>query len=471
MRRNFFSLALILSIVLLAGSEHSKAADLNFYVDVYAWFPGGEVKKASPGDGIYFQGNIHPDGTRLVYSGNSAGPVRVWTTDLKSGKIMALTPEDSGAHHPVYSWDGKRIAFTSDRNHGQPLTAETVKATGLPSKEYRANIFVMDADGTNLGQITKGDYFDQRPTFSPDGKYMAFVRTIDQKWHILVVPVDGSAEPRDLSIGAGGYRPWFSADGKTIYFHSRLNKRDQIVKIPLEGGEVVPLANDNEGNSRGVFADSNGKALLMHSTRSGDWGIWELPLDGSKPRQLIPPGYERALHASRSRNGVVGFDAYRRSIGEDSLITSSASAGAYRHTGAPVFTVKFPDKFREKSPNTKFDQVYSVTLPSGFNVQIVVSGIPNGQPLKEAGSAYAHGIIARYFNTEVEIVSNEERELSDGTKAYLTAFQWEARSGNEMTSYILTAYKENKLVQVNGHVWGEPAEILKILNSLTFKRP
>jgi hypothetical protein len=112
-----------------------------------------------------------------------------------------------------------------------------------------------------------------------------------------------------------------------------------------------------------------------------------------------------------------------------------------------------------------------VTLPSGFNVQIVVSDIPEGQPLKDAGSAYAHGIIARYFNTEVEIVSNEERELKGGTKAYLTGFKWEARSGNEMTSYILTVYKDNKLVQVNGHVWGDPDEILKILNSLTFEQP
>ena len=43
-------------MILLRG-----AAELQFYTDVYAWYPDSRVKKISPGDGIYFQPCIHPD--------------------------------------------------------------------------------------------------------------------------------------------------------------------------------------------------------------------------------------------------------------------------------------------------------------------------------------------------------------------------------------------------------------------------
>jgi hypothetical protein len=291
-----------------------------------------------------------------------------------------------------------------------------------------------------------------------------------------VVPVDGGAEPRELPVTGWGYRPWFSVDGKAIYFQTDVNGSNRIVSIPFEGGDVAPLANDDRGVSRGAFADPNGKVILMQSTRGGDYGIWELPLDGSEPKQLIPPGYKRALHPTRSKNGVTGFDAYRRSVEEDSLYTyktapqsAASDTNVYTYPGTPVFFVKFPEGFTTKNPNTNFGQVYSGSLPDGFNVQVVVSDIPAGQALKDAGSAYAYGIIAKYFNSEIEIVSNEEREISGGIKAYLTEFNWTAKNGTEMTSYILTVYKDEKLIQVNGHVWGEPDEILKILHSLTFQ--
>ncbi len=250
----------ILLSCVLALAEATMASKLNYYADVYAWFPDGTVKKASPGDGIYLQACIHPNGTHLIYSGNKSGPPRVWITDLKTGQKKPLTPEDSGARQAVFSWSGKKIAFISDRNfHQAPQTVEEMPATGIPPKDSRTNIFVMDIDGSNVKQITKGAFLDQRPAFSPDGKYIAFVRTVNKLWRLYVVPIDGSAEPRELPIKGWGYRPWFSVDGKTIYFQTNVDGRNRIVKIPFEGGEVIPLANDDTGMSRGAFADQDGR--------------------------------------------------------------------------------------------------------------------------------------------------------------------------------------------------------------------
>jgi hypothetical protein len=54
----------LILVLFLKGSPK-----LQFYTDVYAWYPDGKIKKISPGDGIYFQPCIHPEGTHVVYYG------------------------------------------------------------------------------------------------------------------------------------------------------------------------------------------------------------------------------------------------------------------------------------------------------------------------------------------------------------------------------------------------------------------
>jgi Tol biopolymer transport system component len=315
--KKYFYLLLVVTL-LGACSESSKVESkkptLRFSVDVFAWFPDGKVIKSSPGDGIYFQACVHPSGTSVIYAGNKSGPVRVWKTSFSDNQPTALTPATSASQHPSYSWDGRQIVFVSDRDtKNPPLKVEELKATGLASRKVVYNVYIMDADGSNVRQITSGSFLDQRPTFSPDGKYIAFVSNRTSKWwRIFVVPTDGSTAPRVLQSKGWGYRPWFSPDGDTIYFHTAVDGRHQMVKIPFGGGEPTPLANDDQGTSRGAWVDPKGEVLLMHSNRDGDWGIWELPLAGGEPIRLIPPDYARALHPSRAENGVITFDFYKR---------------------------------------------------------------------------------------------------------------------------------------------------------------
>jgi len=468
MKRVLVAVMLVLFIA-SCSTGTGKVEKLRYYADVYAWYPNGKVAKASPGDGVYIQGCVNPSGTHVIYTGGASGPPRIWTTNLGSGQKTALTPANSSARHPVFSWDGKKIAFISGRaSNVEPQQIKNMPATGTPPKDSASHVYMMNADGSGVKQITKGDVQDQRPTFSPNGKQIAFIRTIGKKWQISIASADGSGGVRHLPTPYRAYRPWFAKDGQSIYFQTDDNGQDHIARIPLSGGEITILNRDSKGNTRGSFVDPNRDVLLVHSSRSGDYGIWEMELDGSNMKQLIPPGYERALHPTRSVNGILAFDAYRNALAEDSLIKTEAAKGDYRYPGSPAFSVSFPKDFREKAPNKKFDQVYSGRLPSGFNVQIVVSDIPKDQKLADAGSVYANKVIAASFNTAVKILSNEEQTLSDGTMAYLTTFQWTARSGATITSYIRSAYKASKLIQINGHAWGNPARILKILNSLSF---
>jgi TolB protein len=285
-----------------------------FFSDVYVWFPDGRIQRVSPsGNGIYYQPHIHPDGSHVVFYGNETGPPRVWKADLGNGDVVPLTPPDSGSRHPAFSWDGSQIAFASDRASGQePERIERMHGHGAPPSGLVVNLFVMDANGQNVRQVTFGMYQDQRPCFSPDGKTLVFVSNRGGGMRLWSVPVDKSADPRPLQSHGWGYRPYFSTDGQWVFFFTDVNERHQICKITTEGGKISPLVNDDRGTSHGPFADPNGEVLLMHSIRGGKSGIWELPLDGSPPRSIQPPGFEEALHPTRAKNGVIAFDVPRR---------------------------------------------------------------------------------------------------------------------------------------------------------------
>ncbi len=299
------------TLLCLHGSDKLK-----FYTDVFAWYPDGQLKKISPGDGIYFQPCIHPQGTHVVYYGNSTGTPRIWKADLKSHKIVALTSSEGNTRHPVFDWTGEKIAFSSDHVFDQTHErVEDMTPSGDSPPDNFFNIFVMDSDGIEVKQITKGPYQDERPCFSPDGKYVTFVSNRKGKKNGLwTVPVEGCDEPTPLLQKGWGYRPWYSVDGRWIFFYTDVNKRHRICKIPADGGNVTPLSNDNFRLSHGPFADPNGKVLLVHAIKYGNWhGIWEIPLNGDPPRRLRPPGFEKIHHghATRAKNGIITFDALR----------------------------------------------------------------------------------------------------------------------------------------------------------------
>lgn len=281
---------------------------------MFVWFPDGKVLPISKGDGIYYQPCIHPEGTYVVYSGASTGNLRVWRTDLNSNNTIALTPLNSGAQHPVFSWDGEKVAFCSDRMIEQePVGVEDLMPTGAPPPKHNTNIFIIASDGVNVIQLTKGNFQDQRPTFSPDGKTIAFVSNRSKKLGIWRVDLESKDDPVPIYDKRMAYRPWFSKDGTLLYFFTTIKRRRQICSIPIDGGKITPIARDDKGMSHGPFIDPSGKYLLMHSTRGGNMGLWEISLmDDGKPRALEPPSIrKKATHPTRSKNGIIAFDVVR----------------------------------------------------------------------------------------------------------------------------------------------------------------
>jgi hypothetical protein len=97
-----------------------------------------------------------PDGSQIAFSSNRSGNSNIYVMDADGSNLTLLTEDPAGGNAPSWSPDGSQILFHSERNGN-------------------VDIYVMDADGTNVKRLTNDPAPDVSPTWSPDGRHIAFV--------------------------------------------------------------------------------------------------------------------------------------------------------------------------------------------------------------------------------------------------------------------------------------------------------
>ena len=303
------------ALVLLARQQ---AIAFPFYADAFLWDPANDaqpVRRLSSGQGIFYQPCIRPDGQRIVFAGANWGAPRIWVADARGGAPRALSTPDAAALHPVYSWDGRTIAYTSDAASAQPTVGvHELTRGGRPTRVQPFHLYVMDGEGGPPRQLTRGRVTDMRPSFSPDGRHLVFVSNRERKFDSLwIVPTDGSEEPRLVFDEHRVYRPWYAADGTALFCHQiGSDVRHRILRIPLDGGEPVEVAPEFFESAHGSFAEPHGRSLLVHAERDERWNVWEISLDAERaPTRVDIPGFEEAYHATRGIDGRLAFDVPR----------------------------------------------------------------------------------------------------------------------------------------------------------------
>jgi len=179
--------------------------------------------------------------------------IYVMDADGSHQRNLTNNPADDVA--PVWSPDGSRIAFVSDR------------------KEYESDdIYVMDADGSHQRNLTNNLAVDVNPVWSPDGSRLAFTSYRDGNSEIYVMDADGSNQTRLTDDPAWDEDPAWSPDGSCLAFLSNRDGNSEIYVMDADGSNQTRLTNNPDQDGYHPTWSPDGSRLVF------EWLLWLKPV-------------------------------------------------------------------------------------------------------------------------------------------------------------------------------------------------
>jgi TolB protein len=211
----------------------------NSYDIFMANLNGSVMKKMTDSPKYDAEATVSPLGEKIVFTSLRDGDPEIYSMDLNGKNQKRLTFEKGYDGGPFYSWDGKKIVFRASR----PKTAEELAdyqdlvENGMV-RPTTLEIYVMDADGRNIQQVTGFGKASFAPFFHPDNNRIIFSSNVQSKnrrnFDLYTINIDGTGLQRITYNDTFDGFPIFTRDGKHLVFCSnRFNKKEGETNVFL----------------------------------------------------------------------------------------------------------------------------------------------------------------------------------------------------------------------------------------------
>ena len=162
---------------------------------------GSSPHQVTTSTGIKYTPSWSPDGTKLLYSQAVSSQVHIFRSNTDGSNETEIT--STGVYYnPVYSPDATKIIATFDSTDDE--------------------IYIMDADGSNVVNLTNNSVEDRKASWSPDGTKIVYSSGVSGFFEIFTMSPNGSNKTQLTSSGEGNVGAVYSPDGTKIAFRDNL---------------------------------------------------------------------------------------------------------------------------------------------------------------------------------------------------------------------------------------------------------
>jgi TolB protein len=234
--------------------------------------------------------------TRIAYKAEQAGRTEIATADYDGFNAKAVTQDGALVAAPAWVQGRLALYYTSYKrgnpdifyhdlgtgsrrvfaqfpglNSSAAPSPDGRKVAMILSKGGSPDVYVCDADGSNLRQLTRTREDESSPCWSPDGQWICYATKVNDRRVLRKIPSSGGEAKTVSTVGASSpSEPDYSPDGKWIAFTSQRRDGFDIWVAPAEGGAATLLCEGEDAswapNSRNLIfvrRGASGRSLSL----------------------------------------------------------------------------------------------------------------------------------------------------------------------------------------------------------------
>ena len=237
----------------------------------------GEERKLFGIDASCWSPALSPDGSLVAFSCYVNGQGQIYVMNADGSNVVHVSRNDHCDRSPVWSPNGERVAFVSDRDGDW-------------------DIYSMNVEGSDVRVLADSSGIDRRPTWSPDGSTVAYESDRGGDFDIFLVEADGANDRPLLSRSRNEYQPVWSPDGRSVACTvGMFGKNRDVIVVRIDDGSIKhPLGLTRTASTWWPFDNiteicwsPDGTQIAGCYEKRLETGVFVVNVDGTDLRTLV----------------------------------------------------------------------------------------------------------------------------------------------------------------------------------------